>query len=276
MLNSDKNYFIQAVRFIHKRIDEPLTIEIIAQHVSTSVSSLKRIFLAATGSSIGCFIRRLRMEQAFRSLQNKEISVLEIALQSGFEDHSAFARAFKENFGYSPSSARDKINIVHELESAVLAEPEIIELESFALQIVTQQGTYFEAAPRAWNLLRECLTQQELNDDFSGTFVGIGHDNPHEGEVAEDRVRFSAGIAYAQPLGLKEITVAGGHYARFKYTGKLHNLGLAYHYIYGAWHAISGIKIAEDKPAFIVFDIFPEGLEEYTVALYVPVAMENR
>src|SRR5580658_10292866 len=111
---------IKAVRFIYDNIDKPIKLADIAAAVNISLSSLKRLFLEATGQSPGAFVRRLRMEIAFRSLQNRNDSILEVALSSGFDDQSAFARCFKETFGYPPSQARKKLNIVNELECVSL------------------------------------------------------------------------------------------------------------------------------------------------------------
>lgn len=264
--------FIKAVKFIYQNLDEPISLELIAKNIGVSISTLKRLFLDASGSSVGSFVRRLRMERAFRSLKNKEESVLEIALSSGFEDASAFARTFKANFGYSPSFARNKINIVSELECVSLEDPEIVEITEFKIQAVTKQGLYFEAAPLAWKNLEEHFGEEALNDDFTGTFIAIGHDNPHDGEIAEDQVRFSAGITcFNTDLKLEEITVKGGRYAKFNYTGKLNNMGLAYHYIYGAWLNKSATKIDSTKPAFMMMDKFPNNFEESRVSIYVPI-----
>ncbi|MDZ5761790.1 AraC family transcriptional regulator C-terminal domain protein [Candidatus Cyrtobacter comes] len=102
-----------------------------------------------------------------------------------------------------------------------------------------------------------------LDDDFTGTFIAIGHDNPHDGEIAEDQVCFSAWLTCLNTdLKLEEIIVAGGGYAKFNYTGKLNNMGLAYHYIYGAWLSKSAVKIDDTKPAFIMIDNFPSNFEE--------------
>lgn len=268
----NSNNFIKAVKFIYQNLDEPISLELIAKNIGVSISTLKRLFLDASGSSVGSFIRRLRMERAFRSLKNKEESILEIALSSGFEDASSFARTFKANFGYSPSFARNKINIVSELECISLEDPEITEITEFKIQTVTKQGLYFEAAPLSWKTLQEYLSEEALGDDFTGTFIAIGHDNPHDGEIAEDQVRFSAGVAYlSADLRIESITIAGGDYAKFNYTGKLHNMGLAYHYIYGAWLNKSPVKIDDRKPAFMLMDKFPDNFEESRVSIYVPI-----
>jgi AraC family transcriptional regulator len=267
--------FVKAVRFIYDNIDTPIKLENIATAVGISLSSLKRLFIEATGQTPGAFVRRLRMELAFRSLQNRNDSVLEVALSSGFDDQSAFARCFKETFGYPPTDARKKLNIVNEFECISLNEPDIIELAHIHLQSVTEQGLYVEAAVKAWDILKEKLTPDELSDDFSGIFIGIGHDNPHEDGIREDQVRFTAGVTLVERnLGIQHTTIPRGLYARFHYTGKPVNLGLAYHYIYGKWLEESAYKIDNNVPAFIAFDSFPEAFKEHKLVIHVPLLTE--
>lgn len=102
------------------------------------------------------------------------------------------------------------------------------------LQAVTETGYYYEAAPNAWLKLQEKLSDDELSDDFSGVFIGIGHDNPHERARPENKCRFSACISHvARTIEAETFTIIGGKYARLRYVGKPNNLGLAYHYIFG-------------------------------------------
>jgi DNA gyrase inhibitor GyrI len=136
---------------------------------------------------------------------------------------------------------------------------------------------YFEAAPLAWKKLEEHLDEAVLGDDFTGTFIAIGHDNPHDGELAEDQVRFSAGIVHLNiDLKIQRITITGGVYAKFNYIGKLNNMGLAYHYIYGAWRNKSAIKIDDTNPAFMMMDKLPNNFEEYHVSIYVPLKINRQ
>lgn len=123
MTNNDNDNFIKAVRFIYDNVDQPIKLDDIAKAVGISLSSLKRLFIEVTQKSPGEFIRRIRMELAFRTLQSKKDNILEVALSTGFGDQSAFARRFRETFGYSPTKAREKINIINEFECISLGEP---------------------------------------------------------------------------------------------------------------------------------------------------------
>lgn len=272
MADRDHKKFSEIMRFIYNNIDKPMSLEDISKNANISLASLKRLFHAAIEQSPGAFIRRLRMELAFRSLQNRENSVLEIALAAGFDDHAAFSRRFKKIFGYPPSKARKKINLIKEFESIELEEPEILQLEDIPVQAFTETGIYFESAPKAWNKLREQLNQDELSDDFSGIFIGVGHDNPHEGDIAEDKVRFSACVSLLERnIGGDRMIIKGGRYARFYYHGKPNNLGLAYHYIFGQWQETSSENIDKKNPPFLVFEKFPENFKNQNIIIYVPL-----
>lgn len=268
--------FIKAVRFIHNSIDQPIKLEDIAQSTNMSVSSLKRLFVKASGQTPGAFIRRLKMEYAFRSLQSHEDAIFEVALNSGFQDQSAFARRFKKTFGFSPRRTVKKLNILSELDSIKLAEPVIVELNDLSIQSVTEKGLYFEAAPKAFNLLKSKLTANELDDNSTYIYIGIGHDNPHEGKIKEDQVRFSSAVIFIErDLGIEHLILSGGTYARFHYYGKPNNLGLAYHYIYGKWPAISSLKIDKAKTAFMMFDKFPDAIKEHNILIHVPLVPDE-
>lgn len=272
MTDRKEKVFINAVRYIWDNIDQPIQLEDIAKSAGVSLSSLKRIFADATHQSPGEFLRRLRMELAFRSLQSRKDSVLEVALSAGFGDQSAFARCFKEMFGFPPTAARQKLNIVNELECVSLDEPDRVELAELPIQCITKQGLYYESAKHAWDVLKSKLTAYELTDDFPGVYIGIGHDNPHEGDVAPDKVRYSAGIALIQrDLDIEHHTIPGGQYARFHYKGKPVNLGLAYHYIYGQWSERANVTINKRIPAFLAYASFPEALKEDDILIHVPL-----
>lgn len=272
MSYDNQTLFINAVNYIYEHMDESLELNDIAKAIGTSASTLKRAFHAMIQTSPGGFIRKLRMECAFRVLKNRNDSILEIALQVGFDDHAAFSRAFKDLFGYTPTAAREKWNIMNELECVTLEEPEIIETKSFTIQCVTETGTYFDAAPRAWAALNERLASIEGEERHSGIYVGIGHDNPHDGDVPAHQVRFTAGVALVRrELNIPTRVVAGGSYGRFHYRGKLNNLGLAYHYIYGKWNEAHNHRILSTQPAWISLEEFPDPLKEQRVMIYVPL-----
>ncbi len=53
MNNENNRVLIQAIRLIYDNIDQPLTLEEISRVSTVSVSTLKRLFMEATGQSPG-------------------------------------------------------------------------------------------------------------------------------------------------------------------------------------------------------------------------------
>ncbi|MGO4388635.1 helix-turn-helix transcriptional regulator [Microvirga sp. 2YAF29] len=76
--------------------------------LAVSRSKLYRILECSGG--VARFINRERLRDAHRRLGDpvKIQSIHSIAQDVGFEDHSTFSRAFRREFGYSPSEAREK------------------------------------------------------------------------------------------------------------------------------------------------------------------------
>jgi len=98
---------IQVVqRYIRDHIDEPLNREVLAAVAGFSVSHFHRIFAAHVGESLAGHVRRVRLERAGRKLRMGAIDITEVALAAGYESHAAFGKAFKQQFGLSPSQFR--------------------------------------------------------------------------------------------------------------------------------------------------------------------------
>lgn len=93
-------------RYIRGHIDEPLNREVLAAIAGFSVSHFHRIFTAYTSENIAGYVRRVRMERAGRKLRMGAVDITEVALAAGYDTHAAFSKAFKQQFGLSPSEFR--------------------------------------------------------------------------------------------------------------------------------------------------------------------------
>jgi AraC family transcriptional regulator len=93
-------------KYIRDHIDEPLNRERLAAVAGFSVPHLHRVFTACTGESVAAYIRRVRMERAGRKLRMGAVDITEVALAAGYATHAAFGKAFKQQYGLSPSEFR--------------------------------------------------------------------------------------------------------------------------------------------------------------------------
>lgn len=93
----------QAVEILHEEWCNPPTIHELATRVGLNECYLKSGFREVTGSTIGAYVRGLRMEQAKHLLVTQGYTVLQAALEVGFANQSHFSSAFSEYFGFRPS-----------------------------------------------------------------------------------------------------------------------------------------------------------------------------
>lgn len=93
-------------QYIREHINEPLDRETLAEVAGFSVPHFHRVFTATTGESAVSYVRRMRLERAGRKLRMGAVDITEVALAAGYESHAAFGKAFKGQFGLSPSDFR--------------------------------------------------------------------------------------------------------------------------------------------------------------------------
>jgi signal transduction histidine kinase/ligand-binding sensor domain-containing protein/DNA-binding response OmpR family regulator len=101
-----KIQFLQkVVKLIHKDIgSSTFGSKDLTEKLQISDSQIYRKIKAITGKSTAVFIRSIRLQYANELLKNTDKTVSEVAYAVGFNDPSWFSRAFKEEFGFAPSS----------------------------------------------------------------------------------------------------------------------------------------------------------------------------
>jgi len=93
-------------RYVFPRLDQPLRLKQLAQALGDSESHLRAKFRLATGGSLGCHLRQLRLKKACRLLHTTGLSITEIAEHCGFDSVYSFSRTFKTGCGLSPRAYR--------------------------------------------------------------------------------------------------------------------------------------------------------------------------
>src|SRR5262245_14215165 len=96
----------QARELIHAGFTEKLSLAEIAQTVGVHPIYLASEFRRHYHSTVGDYVRQLRIESACRALSLTDKGLVEIALQVGFADHSHFCKVFRRLTGLTPSQYR--------------------------------------------------------------------------------------------------------------------------------------------------------------------------
>ncbi|MCC5815644.1 MAG: helix-turn-helix transcriptional regulator [Leptospira sp.] len=104
---------------IHKNIFHNWTIESLAKSVGLSRASLASRFKKGLGETPIDYIAKLRLEKGKVLLENEDKTLEEVSKEVGYSSAFAFSKAFKRNYGKSPSQMKrfSKENIRYRPES---------------------------------------------------------------------------------------------------------------------------------------------------------------
>ena len=96
----------KAVSYIMEKCTDKISLKKIAESLHTSPSYLSMLFKQEMGLTITDYLNQARIERSCELLSKSTLSLLEISLQSGFEDQSYFSKVFKRINGITPKEYR--------------------------------------------------------------------------------------------------------------------------------------------------------------------------
>lgn len=109
MKTQDRNRakIAKAALYIEENLSEPLRASDIARHAHLSHFHFQRLFCAYMGEPVNQYVAARRLEAAALELATcSNVNLFQLALGCGFQTHSAFSKAFRKQFGVSPSAFR--------------------------------------------------------------------------------------------------------------------------------------------------------------------------
>ncbi len=106
------NYVRRAISFMRGNFREPLTLTRAAAEIGVSPCYLSDIFSRNAGRGFTAYLNRLRAENARRLLVTTDISVTQIAFESGFGSVSSMNRCFLREFGFPPRELRNRGHVL--------------------------------------------------------------------------------------------------------------------------------------------------------------------
>ena len=92
--------------FASAHLDEDLSLAALSRRSGSSTFHLNRLFSRVAGETPKQFTLRLRLDRSAAMLLLTKDSVLNVALECGFQSHEVFCRAFRKRFGMAPSAYR--------------------------------------------------------------------------------------------------------------------------------------------------------------------------
>jgi AraC family transcriptional regulator len=105
----DRAWLTQAKEYLNAHFSESVSITELASIVSIHPAHLMRCFRREYRTTIGDYVRGLRIEHASRLLTSGECSLSAVSVSAGYSDQSHFIRAFKAATGMTPAAFK-KVN----------------------------------------------------------------------------------------------------------------------------------------------------------------------
>ena len=239
MKNITYNDYVQrinkVVAYINNHLDETLDLKTLANEAALSDFHFHRIFKALKGEAIGGYITRLRLEATARLLLYTALTIEEIAFNIGYETPASLSKAFKKQYGISPTeykTNKDTYIMKKEIINPDLAlkTPKIVTLEPKNLIYVALTGAYGSLDyGKAYEQLWAVIKAQKL---FSKGIesICISYDDPKitEGSLQRSDVCLAIHKSATPQDEVSCKTLAGGKYAVFFYQGSYENLSQVY------------------------------------------------
>ena len=94
----------QAMAYIHEHFDEPISRTDLARHVAITERYLTHCFREEMGITPMIYLNRYRIKRAKALLEQRNLSITEVAMAVGFSDASYFNRVFRQVVGTSPGT----------------------------------------------------------------------------------------------------------------------------------------------------------------------------
>lgn len=213
----------QAVDQVEADLSRDLTAGAAARTAGMSLRSFHRYFPALTGYRFGEYLRKRRLSAAADELRNGRASILAIAIQSGYESHEAFTRAFKSEYNVTPSEFRSAdrpaarvraIDLVGEIQMGVLTKslPE--------MKVAVFDG--FAPDPE-WKAIQKSEEWLERHGDEIGPHRVFGHNIDKDGRLAFEAANVGYRVMVTVPETAlpfdDETTVATIEAGKFVVTG---------------------------------------------------------
>jgi AraC-like DNA-binding protein len=110
VLHEGASVAVRARVWIEEHLFEPFRIEALVAACAASESTVLRAFRKEHGVAPVAYLRRRRLEEAMQLLESGRYGVTEVATRVGYENPSAFAAAFREQFGTPPSAVRPALD----------------------------------------------------------------------------------------------------------------------------------------------------------------------
>lgn len=273
----------QACKFIQNNLNDDLNLEIIAQSVNLSKYHFQRIFTIYTQTTPYSYIKLSRLKKASYQLAlQKELKIIDIALEAKYESQEAFTRSFKKVFKITPKKFRDnpdwkawnkKYNYqIPTMEKSMNVE--IIDFQAIPIAYLTHKGPHELLNVTISKFIEWRKDSGQSPIDQCKTFGLVYADpfsTPPEDFEFDVCAEFTGTISNNH-FGVKTKTIPTGKCAKVRHFGAHDLMNEKIYSLYRDWLPKSG-KELRDYPLFFHYhNVLPLVNEsELVTDIYLPI-----
>ena len=213
----------------------------LASRARLSPAHFHRTFRARVGETVKSYCQRLRLETAAFRLLVHDDAVVQVALDVGFDHHETFTRAFRRQFGLTPTEFRQRGHLPEstttqtrrsgtesESRGFELSSTRVVRMRSQQLAFKRHVGPYEAVPARLFDEVADFVRARR--HEPVDALVGVGWDAPGITDAA--KLRFDAAVRVARPfrphgeVGCQ--LLEGGEFALTRFVGPVTQLPQAY------------------------------------------------
>jgi len=275
--------FHSVLAYIDAHLEGDLSVNTLSQVANFSAFHFHRQFSAFIGVPVSRYVQLMRLRRAAHRLAAQpQHSILDAASDAGFESPEAFSRAFRRDFGMTPSAFRKQPNwqtwnavfAIPHFSRSVIMQTRIIDFPTVRVAALEHRGAPGEVQQSVQTFIAWRLHSGQSPVASSRTF-GIPFNNP-DTTPAED-FRFAICGEIEEPVapntfGVEELVIPGGRCVVVRHVGSPDHIGETIYPIYRDWLPTSGEELRDHPLFFHYLSVYPETpQEQWQTDVYVPL-----
>lgn len=262
------------LNYIEENLDRPLNIDMLCDYAHLSKYHFHRQCSAFFGIPVMTLIKLLKLKRAaFQLAYRKELKVINIAYDSGYDSHEAFTRAFKKVFNATPSAFRQspdwqpwqqEYNHVITLRRKLMPEQntfivELVTIEQITIGVLQHKGDPRKLSKSIRQFI-EWRKANKLSPDASRTF-NLLYEDPNQIPAEQFRLDLACEVTRCIDHNNDNIlfqVIPEGLCAKVRHIGSDDTIGDTINYLYQHWLESTDYQV-RDFPLFLErVSFFPE------------------
>lgn len=282
--------FEYIINYCENNLCHEMSLEELAAKAGYSMFHFCRLFQLVTGYTPMEYFSKRRLSQAAMELYNTNEYIRDIGYKWGFNSHENFVRAFRKQFGVSPSQYREcrsSLNLFHRIESIenscindINLAPEFIGKPSFMLAgfmcPIWKDGTNKIDIPKHWNTYHADRLYGRIDvrpDHTSRLDIGITIScNDYNTNCFSYIIGIEVDDFKGINQGCTKMIVPAARYAVFRTPPAsthtfVRNIHMTWDYIYKVWFPQTGFR----HTGTYEFETYCEKSRTFTEEIWIPI-----